>query len=178
MQPVSRRNSIHIKKTFRQGRKMRIEDRLQRRHFLALVAGISIMPGLARAVTRDIWSAQEVADALEDGAISLIDVRSREEWTEIGLATGAWPISMHERGFERRLFAARDLSAEKPAALICATGGRSARLLAALKRAGYPGFIDVSEGMLGSRRGPGWIARGLPITDLETALAALPEALR
>jgi len=178
MQPVSQRDSIHPEKIFRHGRTMRIGDRLYRRHFLALVAGISVMPGLARAVTRDIWSAQEVADALEDDAISLIDVRSRAEWTETGLAKGAWPVSMHERGFEQRLFAARDLSVEKPVALICATGGRSARLLAALKRAGYQGFIDVSEGMLGSRRGSGWIARGLPITDLGTALAALPEALR
>jgi rhodanese-related sulfurtransferase len=178
MLPVCPRDSIHPEKIFRQGRTMRIADHLQRRHFLALVAGASVMPGLARAVTRDIWLAQEAADALEGGAISLIDVRTRAEWTDTGLAKGAWPISMHERGFEQRLFAARDLSAEKPVALICATGGRSAQLLAALKRAGYPGFIDVSEGMLGSRRGPGWIARGLPITDLETALAALPEALR
>ena len=85
---------------------------------------------------------------------------------------------MHERGFEQQLFAARDLAAGRPVALICATGGRSAQLLAALKRAGYSGFIDVSEGMLGSRRGPGWIARGLPITDLETALTAMPQALR
>ena len=177
MQPVSQCDSIHPEKIIREGRTLRIGDHLNRRHFLALVAGISVMPGLARAVTRDIWSAQEVADALEDDAISLIDVRTRAEWTETGLAKGAWPISMHERGFEQRLFAARDLSADKSVALICATGGRSARLLAALKRAGYPGFIDVSEGMLGSRRGPGWIARGLPMTDLETALAALPEAL-
>ncbi len=178
MLPVSPRDTIHPENIFRQRHIMRIADRLRRRQFLALVAGASVMPGLARAVTSDTWSAQEVADALEDDAISLIDVRTRAEWTETGLAKGAWPISMHERGFEQRLFAARDLSAEKPVALICATGGRSARLLAALKRAGYPGFIDVSEGMLGSRRGPGWIARGLPITDLETALAALPEALR
>ncbi len=84
---------------------------------------------------------------------------------------------MHERGFEKRLFAARELAGDKPIALICATGGRSARLLAALKRAGYSGFIDVSEGMLGSRRGPGWIARGLPITNLETALLNLPNLL-
>lgn len=137
-----------------------------------------VIPGLASAATREIWSAPEVAEALYDNAISLLDVRSRPEWADTGLAKGAWPVSMHERGFEQRLFAARDLSAGKPVALICATGGRSARLLAALKRAGYTGFIDVSEGMLGSRRGPGWIARGLPMTDLETALATLPDALR
>ena len=137
-----------------------------------------LVPGYVHAANREIWSALEVADALEDGAVTLIDIRSRREWAQTGVAKGAWPISMHERGFEKRLIAARDLSAEKPVALICAVGGRSARLLAALKRAGYSGFIDVSEGMLGSRRGPGWIARGLPIVDLEKSLSALPEALR
>ncbi|NNK67409.1 MAG: rhodanese-like domain-containing protein [Rhodobacteraceae bacterium] len=152
-------------------------DPLNRRRFMA-IAGAMVIPGVASAAAREIWSALEAAEALNDEAIVLLDVRSRPEWAETGLAKGAWPVSMHERGFEQRLFAARDFAAGKPVALICATGGRSARLLAALKGAGYTGFIDVSEGMLGSRRGPGWIARGLPMSDLETALAALPDTLR
>ena len=130
------------------------------------------------AATRTVWSAPEAAAALVDGDISLIDVRFRPEWLDTGLAEGAWPISMHEDRFEARLFAARDLSDTRPVALICATGGRSARLLAALTRAGYAGFIDVSEGMLGSRRGPGWIARGLPTNDLSMALTRMPAPLR
>ena len=150
---------------------------MDRRQFFAFGTAI-VIPSLAWAATREIWSAPEVAEALDDEAVTLLDVRSRAEWAETGLAKGAWPVSMHERGFDQRLFAALDLAAGRPVALICATGGRSAQLLAALKRAGYTGFIDVSEGMLGSRRGPGWIARGLPITDLETALAAMPQALR
>ncbi|WP_424991122.1 rhodanese-like domain-containing protein [Fluviibacterium sp. S390] len=135
-------------------------------------------PQVVAAATREIWSAAETADALSRNRISLIDVRSRPEWVETGVAKEAWPISMHEPGCEQRLFAARDFSGEKPIALICATGGRSGRLLSALKRAGYTGFIDVSEGMLGSPKGPGWIARGLPVTNLEAALASLPGALR
>jgi rhodanese-related sulfurtransferase len=150
---------------------------MDRRQFLVLSSALALVPGLTKATTRDIWSAIEAADALEGGAISLIDIRSRQEWAETGVAQGAWPVSMHERGFERRLLAAHDLSGDKAIALICATGGRSKRLLSALKRAGYSEFIDVSEGMLGSRRGPGWIARGLPITDVEEALAALPQSL-
>jgi rhodanese-related sulfurtransferase len=150
---------------------------MDRRQFFAFATAM-VIPGVAWTATREIWSAPEVAEALDDEAIVLLDVRSRDEWAETGLAKGAWPVSMHERGFEQRLFAARDLAAGRPVALICATGGRSARLLAALKRAGYTGFIDVSEGMLGSRRGSGWIARGLPMTDFEAAVAALPQALR
>lgn len=133
---------------------------------------------MSEAATRSVWSAPDAAAALANGGITLIDVRSRPEWLETGLAAGAWPISMHEDRFEARLFAARDLSDTRPVALICATGGRSARLLAALTRAGYVGFIDVSEGMLGSRRGPGWIARGLPTIDLALALTDLPASLR
>ncbi len=150
---------------------------MDRRRFLTF-AGLMAIPGLGAAAVQDVWAAPEAAQALEDDAIVLLDVRSRPEWAETGLAAGAWPVSMHEQGFERRLFAARDIAAGRPVALICATGGRSGQLLAALNRAGYSGFVDVSEGMLGSRSGPGWIARGLPMSDLETALAALPDALQ
>ncbi len=106
-------------------------------------------PQVVAAATREIWSAAETADALAQNRISLIDVRSRPEWVETGVAKAAWPISMHEPVFEQRLFAARDFSGEKPIALI-----------------------------LGSQKGPGWIARGLPVTDLEAALASLPGVLR
>ena len=151
---------------------------MDRRLFLLLSSAIAVAPGLATAVIREIWSAREAADALARDSITLVDVRSRSEWLETGIAQGAWPISMHESRFGSRLLAARDLSDPRPVALICATGGRSARILDALKRSGYSNFIDVSEGMLGSGRGPGWIARGLKTVDLETALSALPKELR
>lgn len=150
---------------------------MERRLFMLGAAAGTAFPGLAGAATRDIWSAPEAADALARGQITLIDVRSRDEWRETGVARGAWPISMHERRFKDRLLAARTLANGRTNALICATGGRSARLLQALKGAGFTEFIDVSEGMLGSRRGPGWIARGLPVVSLEIALAEMPESL-
>jgi rhodanese-related sulfurtransferase len=150
---------------------------MNRRSLLISAFAGTAFPGVARAVSRDIWSATEAADALARGRITLIDVRSRDEWLETGIARGAWPISMHEKGFEDRLLAARMLADGRTNALICATGGRTARLLRALKRAGYAEFVDVSEGMLGSRRGPGWIARGLPVVSLGAALAEMPEDL-
>ncbi len=151
---------------------------MDRRRFFFLGPAFVMVPSFSSAATRDIWSASEAADALAQDKISLIDVRSRPEWLDTGVARDAWPISMHEPRFEQRLFAARKFSGEKPIALICATGGRSGRLLSALKQAGYTDFIDVSEGMLGSPKGPGWIARGLPVTDLEATLASLPGTLR
>ena len=151
---------------------------MDRRKFLLVSTAFTSLPGLARPATGDIWSAPDVAEALSKNKILLIDIRSREEWSETGLAKGAWPISMHEPRLEKRLIAARALAGRNPIALICATGGRSGQLLRALKRAGYTGYVDVSEGMLGSPLGSGWIARGLPVVDLETALNALPVELR
>ena len=46
-----------------------------------------------------------------------------------------------------------------------------------LREANYSGFIDVSEGMLGSSRGPGWIAVGLPTVGINAALSVLPAQL-
>jgi rhodanese-related sulfurtransferase len=157
--------------------RFKYEAFMDRRLFLLSSCAAVLLPVFARAATPEIWSASDAAKALAKNEISLIDVRSRPEWLETGIAAGAWPISLHEGHFERRLFAARDLSGPRPVALICATGGRSARLLNALTKAGYEGFIDVSEGMLGSRRGPGWIARGLTTVDIETALSAMPDEL-
>ncbi|MEM9425836.1 MAG: rhodanese-like domain-containing protein [Pseudomonadota bacterium] len=151
---------------------------MKRRDLLLLAPVALLAPGHSVAATSEIWSAKDAADALVAGEITLIDVRSRDEWLETGVAEGAWPISMHEKGFQERFFAAREMSGGKPVALICATGGRSGSLLRALRRAGYTEFIDVSEGMLGSRRGPGWIKGGLPVVPLDAALQNLPEALR
>ena len=129
------------------------------------------------AQTADIWSAAQTYEAMELDQIRLIDVRSRQEWADTGVALGAWLISMHEPRFPERLFMAKDTADPRKIALICATGGRTGRLIRALRKAQYDGFIDVSEGMLGSKNGPGWIASRLPVVDMETALLAQPESL-
>lgn len=47
-----------------------------------------------------------------------------------------------------------------------------------LRQAGYENYIDVSEGMLGSQVGPGWIDAGLPVVTAQEAIAGLPDALK
>ncbi len=154
-----------------------MESHLTRRTVtFALVAG-AVAPISVVAQTSEIWSAEMAADALQKDLIRMIDVRSRPEWADTGIAKGAWPISLHEDRFPERLFAARGLAEGRTVALICATGGRSASVMGSLRRAGYSGFVDVSEGMLGSSVGPGWIAGGFPVVSLDTALTALPELL-
>lgn len=139
------------------------------------------LPLGATAVTAqqaDIWSTAQTIDALQQGEIILIDIRSREEWRDTGVAKGAWPISLHEDGFAERLFAARDLAGGKPVALICATGGRTDYVMQALREGGFTGFVDVSEGMMGNALGRGWIAARLPVVAGDAALQTLPETLR
>lgn len=150
---------------------------LTRRQVVTALVGTAAMPSILSAQTSDIWSAGQAYEALIADQIRLIDVRSRAEWDETGVAEGAWAISLHEDRFPERLFAARELADGRPVALTCATGGRSGSVMRSLRQAGYTGFIDVSEGMLGSSLGPGWIAAGLPVVDMETALAALPANL-
>lgn len=101
--------------------------------------------------------------ASKQGNILLIDIRSRREWRETGVAETALPISMHESGFIRKLDKVMSENPGKPVALICAAGVRSNYLRERLMARGYPGLIDVPEGMMGSRAGPGWISSGLPI---------------
>jgi rhodanese-related sulfurtransferase len=60
----------------------------------------------------------------------------------------------------------------KSIALICATGGRTGYVVSLLSKDGFKGVIDVSEGMVGNERGPGWIARGLPLVSANEAKEA------
>src|SRR6056297_1268617 len=138
---------------------------------------ITLITSPLNAQARTIWSADEAYDALLADSARVIDVRSREEWLETGVGAGIWAISMHEDRFPDRLFAAKALAGSRDVGLICATGGRSASLLRALRQARYEGYVDISEGMLGSRRGRGWLAAGLPVVPLDTALASMPEGL-
>ena len=117
---------------------------------------------------------QQVREALNRDELVLLDIRSREEWKETGVAHGAWPVSLHERSFGARLSQILTRHAGKPIALICATGGRSQYVQRTLLMRGIKSIIDIPEGMLGSRSGPGWIRANLPVVSMADALAAMP----
>lgn len=150
-----------------------------RRRLLLLLAIFPALPAstLSQAQGRNVWSAREAYTALREDRTRLLDIRSPKEWQETGVAQGAWPVSMHDMKFTTRLGVARELAASRPIALICATGNRSGLVTRALRMAGHDDLIDVSEGMLGSRAGPGWIRSGLQVVSIHDALAAMPSAL-
>ena len=141
--------------------------------FLLLI----MLPGAVAFADASIWSADKAARALQNNEIILLDIRSPQEWQETGLAEGAWPVSLHEPGFGEKIGAIIRANENRTIALICAVGGRSASVLSHLKGLGVSNFVDVSEGMLGSKAGPGWIKRDLAIVPLKKAQETLDSAM-
>ena len=133
----------------------------------AVAAGGYLAWSNARRTIADGATQLSVEDAhasAATGEVLLIDIRTPGEWQSTGIGEGALPLDMRRDDFIDALNAATGGDTSKPVALICARGVRSARMTRRLTDAGYTNLIDVPEGMLGSRAGPGWLAKGLPVT--------------
>jgi rhodanese-related sulfurtransferase len=114
-------------------------------------------------------SAEDAHKAALAGDVILLDIRTPQEWAETGVPASGHPVSMHVPGFLDELSTLNEGDRNRPVALICARGNRSAFLKSELEKRGFTNIIDVSEGMVGGQRGAGWIARGLPTTKLQDA---------
>ncbi len=134
--------------------------------------GVAILTaGAVSARWFNIWaetgdtalSAPDAHKAAITGDIILVDIRRPDEWSLTGVGEGAVLIDMRRPDFVDALSAAVNGDHDRPIALICARGVRSRRLGAQLAQAGFSAILDVSEGMLGSGAGPGWVKRGLPV---------------
>lgn len=108
---------------------------------------LTVVEAHNRAVARDIM---------------LIDIRRPDEWRKTGVGVGAQPLDMRRKDFTGALSIMAGGRLDAPIALICARGVRSAIMSKRLSAAGFTHIIDVPEGMLGSRAGPGWLAAKLP----------------
>ena len=107
----------------------------------------------------------DVATAInlaQNGDALLLDIRTPAEWKKTGVSPLATTLNMHSSSFGEDLMRLINSNRDVPIAVICATGGRSAYLSSLLDDAGFSAVYDVTEGMLGSSAGPGWIAAGLP----------------
>jgi len=132
----------------------------------ALLVGLFMMV----AATGQVWaenaiiSAEEALEQSKAGDILLLDIRTPAEWGQTGIGETAEPLTMHQKpqNFFSKLEKLTDGDKSRPVALICATGGRSEWLSKQMEKAGYSNIIDVSEGMMGNKRGAGWIKKGLP----------------
>jgi len=101
------------------------------------------------------------------GEILLIDIRAENEWKQTGVAPQAITLSMHQAGgipaFENALTQLLNGDKDKPIALICAGGVRSAKLQRYLQQRGFTQVVDVVEGMQGGLFTDGWIDHQLPV---------------
>lgn len=108
--------------------------------------------------------AQRLAAA---GELTLIDIRTPEEWRQTGVARDAKLVNMVHPGgadgFVSEVLKQVDGDADAPIALICRTGNRTTQIQRLLVSRGFSQVYNITEGMVGSSAGPGWIKRGLPV---------------
>ena len=145
-----------------------IQTRLCTRQSKMVVAERTQLLSQSKLQSPVSMSVQEAYTKSRDGEILLIDIRRPSEWRQTGIAESAQPITMHQeiRQFVKQLKAVQVQAGNKPIAVICATGGRSAFLQRTLPKFGVKNIIDVSEGMLGSTAGDGWLKSGLPVKSV------------
>lgn len=140
--------------------------RPSRRGFLsgaiAAIVGGSLLAAQRANAAETVMTPPEAHKAALAGDIILVDVRTPQEWAETGIGEGAIGLDMTQKPFVESLVKLRNLYPDKPIALICRTGNRSGYVFDALTKQGFPGLVDVSEGMAGGPNGQGWIPRGLP----------------
>ena len=147
---------------------------LSRRRLMTLAGASALGLGLATPLmaqqasspqTAPFYSitATEAHDMAATGEIILVDIRTPEEWAETGIGEGAIALDMRTDQFVPDLVKLRRANPDTPIAMICRTGNRSQFVVSALAGQGFPGLVDVAEGMVGGRRGKGWIPTGLPV---------------
>jgi rhodanese-related sulfurtransferase len=143
-----------------------MNDLIHRFGFLVAVLLLSVSFSVRADSNTDLISAPEAFALAQAGQITLIDIRRPHEWRQTGIAQGVKTIDMvHPQGmsgFAQEVYQAVGGNLDAPIVLICRTGSRTSRLTPALRQMGFTHVRHVPEGMLGSRAGPGWIARGLP----------------
>jgi rhodanese-related sulfurtransferase len=127
---------------------------------------------LALPVAAQEMSAPQALEAARSGKVTLIDIRTPPEWKQTGVAQGAALINMiHPRGaqgFLDEVLAKVGGDRTAPIALICRTGNRTTQVQKFLKAQGFTQVYNITEGMAGSRGGPGWLARKLPVESCAT----------
>ncbi|MFO7764865.1 MAG: rhodanese-like domain-containing protein [Pelovirga sp.] len=112
-------------------------------------------------------SAPEAHRLITADELTLIDIRTPEEWRQTGVASGARLVNMVHPGgtdgFIQDILARVGGDLDAPIGLICRTGNRTTHVQRLLVAHGFSRIYNITEGMVGSSAGPGWIERGLPV---------------
>ena len=113
-------------------------------------------------------SAPEAFEKARAGEITLIDIRTPQEWRQTGIAESALTIDMTRKTFVQEILDSVGGDKDAPIAIICRTGNRTTYTQKALQEMGFTHVYNVKEGMAGSGAGPGWVRRGLPVERCQT----------
>lgn len=131
---------------------------------LAIVVGAA---QAAPATPPGVLSPPQAQAMAQQGSLTIVDIRRPGEWQTTGVPEGASRATIRfgrgDAAFLARMRALTGGDRDMPVALICAGGVRSAYASKLLRKHGYSQVFDVAEGMLGSRAGPGWLRRDLPV---------------
>ncbi|KAA6186258.1 rhodanese-like domain-containing protein [Thiohalocapsa marina] len=130
---------------------------------ILILIAFTLLASIGCANSAQDISAPEAFEKAKAGEVLLVDIRTPREWRQTGVATGARTIDMTSATFGQDLLAAMDGNKDAPIALICRTGNRTTHTQRALEKLGFTQVYNVKEGMAGSRAGPGWLRRGLPV---------------
>lgn len=104
-------------------------------------------------------SVQETHELKASDAVALVDVRRESEWRDTGMAEGAIGATLQDDDFLEQVLAVVGGDKSKPVALICRSGGRSAKAQKMLEADGYTTVINVAGGTLD------WIKQDLPLQE-------------
>ncbi len=129
--------------------------------FSFLLVALFASTSLAFDPKKDLRNKQTY-DLMQQDKLILVDVRTKQEWQQSGIAKGAITISMLDRGFLERIAQIRLDNPDKIIAFICASGRRSSIVQRELVKRGYDRVFSVFGGTTGNGI-DGWIKDGLPI---------------
>ena len=140
------------------------------RHFGSMLLLAVCLLSSAWAEPTVLAPAEAYAKA-KTGALLLIDVRTPAEWRQSGIPEYAITIDFRQEGgpaaFQQAVLDAVKGDRNRPIAVICAGGTRSAHAQQILEQAGFTHVQDVSEGVTGRNSETGWIHRGLPMVPCQ-----------
>ncbi len=121
----------------------------------------TIIGASAFAPNKDLTN-QQTYELMQQDRLILIDIRTKAEWQQTGIAKGALTIDMMDKDFLEKIANIRLDNPAKTIAFICASGRRSSIVWAELTKRGYKNIYSVFGGTTGNGVA-GWIKDGLPI---------------
>ena len=132
----------------------------------ALAAALLILAGCSVQSGPELSAPDALAQS-DAGQLTIIDVRTPQEWRQTGVGKGVQRLDMRHpggpKGFIADVLANVGGDRTVPIGLLCRTGNRSGRMQRLLVDNGFTLVFNVREGMAGSSAGPGWLRRGLPV---------------